>query len=244
MESGKVSDLLGVRLSAVLSEVAPCRTLADIGTDHGYAIIAALKEGLCQRAIASDVRRGPLQKARENIRQAGMEDKVSFRLCSGLEGYQAGEAETALMAGMGGRLMASLLRQAACLPAEPLKGMDRLVLEPQSEVFLVRRAVREIGFSIIRENFVQERAHTYLILCCSHVPDKVSRDRLYDAYGDHLVRTRNPLYEKNLREKLLADRALCEELRQQPPTGRVAERMASLQQEAKDLEEILDRFKD
>ena len=41
--------------------------VADIGTDHGYIPIYLCKEGKIERALAVDVKEGPLERAREHI---------------------------------------------------------------------------------------------------------------------------------------------------------------------------------
>ena len=41
--------------------------IADIGTDHGYVPIYLYKKGKIRKAYASDVRKGPLEKCRQNI---------------------------------------------------------------------------------------------------------------------------------------------------------------------------------
>ena len=55
--------------------------------------------------IAMDVRKGPLSRAQEHIRQYGLEEYIQTRLSDGLEGLKAGEGDTLVIAGMGGPLM-------------------------------------------------------------------------------------------------------------------------------------------
>ena len=62
---------LGKRLSKVASLILPAETLADVGCDHGYLSIYLVEKALCRRVIAMDVNKGPLQKARENVRKYG-----------------------------------------------------------------------------------------------------------------------------------------------------------------------------
>ena len=79
--------------------------VADIGCDHGYLSIYLLESGKKDRAIAMDVRPGPLSSAEENIRLAGLSDSIELRLSDGLEKLSIGEADTVVIAGMGGPLM-------------------------------------------------------------------------------------------------------------------------------------------
>ena len=41
--------------------------IADIGTDHGYVPIYLYKQGKIKKAYACDVRKGPLEKCKQNI---------------------------------------------------------------------------------------------------------------------------------------------------------------------------------
>jgi hypothetical protein len=53
------------RLECIASMVDKCNTAADIGTDHGYVAEMLLKKGLCNRIIATDLNKGPLNRAAE-----------------------------------------------------------------------------------------------------------------------------------------------------------------------------------
>ena len=63
---------LSKRLELVASFVEEGSCIADVGTDHGYIPIALVERGTAQRAVAMDLREGPLQRAREHICQAGL----------------------------------------------------------------------------------------------------------------------------------------------------------------------------
>lgn len=48
-------------------------------------------------------RKGPLERAKEHIRQYGLEDVIETRLSDGICQLQDHEADTVIVAGMGGR---------------------------------------------------------------------------------------------------------------------------------------------
>ena len=98
---------LSKRLSAVAEFVTPGGCLVDVGTDHGYVPIALLEQKKISSAIAMDVNRGPLERAREHIAQYNMGDYIETRLSDGIHALQAGEGDSLLIAGSRGR---SLLR--------------------------------------------------------------------------------------------------------------------------------------
>ena len=104
---------LSVRLKAVAELVSDGRCLADIGTDHAYIPIWLVKSGRISGAIAADVNRGPLQRALEHIRDNGLEDRIKLRLSDGFLALEPGEADSAVLAGMGGGLMIRILKEGA-----------------------------------------------------------------------------------------------------------------------------------
>ena len=92
------------RLRAIAEQVPQGARLADIGTDHGYLPVWLLLSGQIDRAIAADLREGPLKRAKETAARFGMGDRVDFRLCDGLSGIRPEEVDAAAIAGMGGEI--------------------------------------------------------------------------------------------------------------------------------------------
>ncbi|MFA7164139.1 MAG: class I SAM-dependent methyltransferase, partial [Eubacteriales bacterium] len=90
------------RLKAIANMVEPTKVIADIGTDHGYIPAYLVEKGIVDRGIAADVSRGSLAKAQDLIRAMGLEDRIETRLGDGLSVLKVGEANTIVIAGMGG----------------------------------------------------------------------------------------------------------------------------------------------
>ena len=93
---------LSPRLSMVGELVPVGARLADVGTDHAYLPAALILEGKIPWAVAADLRRGPLDRARTTVREYGLTGKAAFRLCDGLTGIRPGEVDAVAVAGMGG----------------------------------------------------------------------------------------------------------------------------------------------
>lgn len=148
---------LSKRLTAVAAMVSSGSRLADIGTDHAYVPIRLVQEGRIPGALAMDVKDGPLARAREHIREQGLEQYIQTRKSDGLVALQPGEADTVLMAGMGGLLMIRILEAGHC----HWQQVPEWILQPQSKVGEVRRFVREAGFTIEDEDFVEEDGKYY-----------------------------------------------------------------------------------
>ena len=100
---------LSKRLRMNASFVTPGNRLADVGTDHGYIPIALVQTGKVSRAIAMDINKGPLERAALHIREQHLEDRITTRLSDGMTALKEGEADTVLIAGMGGALTVHIL---------------------------------------------------------------------------------------------------------------------------------------
>ena len=85
---------LSLRLSAIADLVTEGNRLVDVGCDHGYLPVYLIQQKKIPSAIAMDVRKGPLSRAQEHIRQYGLEEYIQTRLSDGLEGLKAGEGDT------------------------------------------------------------------------------------------------------------------------------------------------------
>lgn len=152
--------ILGRRLRAIADLVPDsCRRLADIGTDHGYIPAALLLEGRLDAAIAADIGREPLERARRTAGQYGLEGRMALRLGDGLGVLAPGEADVVVIAGMGGDTTVSILSAAPWVRAGPL-----LLLQPMSKAEVLRRYLPENGFAVEREVLAAERGVLYPIL--------------------------------------------------------------------------------
>ena len=149
----KISD----RLIQVAGLVPENVRLADVGTDHGYVPIWLLEQGRISSAIAMDVNRGPLLRARENRDKYGFQKVMELRLSDGLEKLDPGEADALLIAGMGGPLMIRILEAGW----QTVKSIPTLVLQPQSEIPAVRRYLTENGICIDEEIMLTDEGKYY-----------------------------------------------------------------------------------
>lgn len=178
------SMILSQRLSAAASLVSKGNRLADIGTDHGFVPVALVETGWIPSAIAMDVKPGPLARASRHIRQHALEDRIQTRLSDGLEALGMGEADTILIAGMGGALTVRILSQRKDLCYE----VKELVLQPQSEISDVRDYLGQNGWSITQEKIVLEDGKYYPMMRC--IPGEMALTKTQAQYGPCLMRDR------------------------------------------------------
>lgn len=149
--------LLSDRMRAVAELVQPCKSIADIGCDHGYIAMELVRSKTCRHVIAMDINSGPLDRAKQNIVAYNMQDYIKTRLSDGVSALQMGEAEGIICAGMGGRLILSILEQGK----ELIGNMKQVILQPQSELAEVRNYLRKKGYLIDKEDLVYEDGKYY-----------------------------------------------------------------------------------
>lgn len=152
----KLSD----RLLTVASMIEGNKVLADVGTDHGYVPIYLAQENKITHAIAMDINEGPLCRACENIAAYNVSDRVETRLSDGLCSLKPYEAQSILIAGMGGLLINRILGDSL----EAAHSAEELVLSPHSDIDKVREFVLEHGFTITDERIVREDGKYYFAI--------------------------------------------------------------------------------
>ena len=156
---------LSDRLCKLCEIVPACDRLADVGCDHGYVSIELVRTGKVQQVLALDVNEGPLERARENVLAAGLGDRIELRLSDGLHNTEPGRHfDTILIAGMGGRLMKDILTEGI----EKVRDASWLVLQPQSEIFLIREFLSAERYGILREVCLEDRGKYYFIILAAN----------------------------------------------------------------------------
>lgn len=149
---------LSPRLMSVAGLVPQGARLADVGTDHAYLPAWLILQGIIPGAIATDLRKGPLERARSTAEKYGLTDVMEFRLCNGLTGVSPDEADAIAIAGMGGETIAEILSAALWTKA----GARPLLLQPMSAQPELRRWLQSHGYVIQQEVLSREGDTIYV----------------------------------------------------------------------------------
>ncbi|MDO4315580.1 MAG: class I SAM-dependent methyltransferase [Oscillospiraceae bacterium] len=182
------------RLALIASWVRPGAKLADVGTDHAYLPVWLTLHGRVASAIASDLRKGPLARARETGRTYGAAG-IDFRLGDGLAFIRPDEADTIVIAGMGGENIAAILADAPWTA----DGHHTLLLQPQSRAEDLRRFLMDRGYAITREALVLDRGTIYPVLEAEAGEMELTLGQLHG--GAKLLH--DPLGERYIIEKII-----------------------------------------
>ncbi len=169
------------------------KSLADVGCDHGYIPIYLFLKGQIPRAVAMDVNRGPLLRAREHIRDWGLEKYIETRLSDGLSALKRKEVQSIVIAGMGGPLMEKILTEGE----EKAKEAEELILQPQSEIGRFRKFLARNGYRITEETMIKEDGKYYPMMKAVSGKMKYECEAEY-VYGKELLREKNPVLKEFL----------------------------------------------
>lgn len=154
---------LSPRLQTMANLVPQDSLFADIGTDHGYLPLFLLQKGQITQAIASDLNKGPLDRAKSLSIQYQI--PLDLRLCDGLSGISPDEVNTISIAGMGGITMTHILQDWICkYPSVQQNWTGTFLLQPMSTQYDLRFWLTNAGFTIHQEKTTQEGETLYTIL--------------------------------------------------------------------------------
>ncbi len=201
---------LSKRMSGVAAMVTKGNTVADIGCDHGFVSIYLVLQKICPKAIATDINNGPLLRAKEHVEEYGYSKYIETRRSDGLkaislldnDGKQVCEADTIIIAGMGGRLINKILEESI----EKVRLSKEIILQPQSEIEKVREFLMQNQFQIINEDMVVEEGKYYQIIKAIPSDKCMKLDSVSMWYGPILLKEKHSVLRQYLilqQDKLL-----------------------------------------
>lgn len=229
---------LSLRLQKVTDLVPVCECIADIGTDHGFALISLLKNNKIKFGIASDNKAMPLEKAKVNARYEGYFDQIEFRLGSGFETLKPGEVSGAIVAGMGGILITELIETSL----ELVKSLDFLLLQPAQNPEILRSFLYESNFEILDEELVKEesRFYEYFLVKYSSSKNKIHQNICGYIVGESLIEKRHPLLLEFIEMKIAELEKISEKITS--PTENAKVKMDYLYHKMNELRRVRDEY--
>jgi len=221
-------------MKAVAAMVTSGGVLADVGTDHGYIPIALIQRQKIKSAIAMDINKGPLARAQDNIASARLGDYIQTRLSDGVAALGEGEADSILIAGMGGELVIHILSEGE----KVCKAASELILQPQSDIRKVREYLRLHHYKIVDEDMICEDGKYYPMMRVINVEldnawmkmDEQTRVAC-DIYGPLLLRNGNPVLRRFLVRQHRQLTQILQTLQAQTMSEKIETRIAEVSEE-------------
>lgn len=223
---------LSTRLAAIAQFVPKQSHVIDVGTDHAYIPIYLVEQGIALSCLATDINKGPLEKAKKNLVAHQLEQKIKLMQTNGVEGVTADQGEVLMISGMGGYLIIDILQRGH----ELVRKMKKLILQPQQDIVEVRKYLHQIGFRIEAEAFVEDDEKYYTVI--SAVPGKECYEKAYEyAYGKCLIEQKNEVLKEWVEMKLAKQEGIYQSLFKQDSEG-AKRRQNELREEIAVLREV------
>lgn len=198
------------RLKQIASYVDDNSSIIDVGCDHALLSIYLLKNKKNIKVIASDIHEGPLQKAKENIKKYGLEDKIEVKLANGLEKIDT-KTDTVIIAGMGYLTIKDILENGN------LDNIKTMILSVNDDFDLLKNFMKKIGFSITKEEIIEEHNKFYIIIKAvkgrkKYVNEKIINDDYFN-YLKHTLKKNEELLNKVPKKKRITRFKLRKEIK-------------------------------
>lgn len=185
---------LSIRLQTIADFVKNDSTVADIGTDHAYIPIYLVKRDIIKKAFALDINKGPLKKASENINAFGFGEKIITRLSNGLDNLKPEEADTIIIAGMGGELIIDIMERGG----DFFTPNKTFILSPHTKIDLVREFLLNNGFCISKEDMCIDESKYYTVMEAKYSKVNIKYTEKELLFGRNLIREKHPILMKFL----------------------------------------------
>ncbi|EJO5347186.1 SAM-dependent methyltransferase [Clostridium botulinum] len=224
---------ISLRLKEIANMVDKCDSIVDVGTDHAYIPIYLIKNNICKSAIASDINKGPLDRAKSNIKAYNLQNKIQCRLGPGFTKISPKEVNGAIIAGMGGHLIKDILQQSK----EVFKTLDFLVLQPVQNPEALREYIYNNGYKILQESLVFEDNRFYEIIKIRYDKNFKAVDPIYYEIGKYLITSKHPLIKKFLCSNIDKYKKILQYIREDTESAKI--RKIQIKEKIIKLEELL-----
>ncbi|OEF96209.1 tRNA (adenine(22)-N(1))-methyltransferase [Desulfuribacillus alkaliarsenatis] len=197
---------ISTRLKMIVDYIPDGEVLVDVGTDHAYLPLYAIKKKNLQKVIAGEYNKGPYLRAVANVEQQKLADKIQVRLGNGLEVIEKNEATVLTIAGMGGNLITEILNDGY----DKLSSFKRLILQPMNGEFALRKWLQEHNYTIIAEQIIKEQDIIYEIIVAEPSETSVHLTVKQQKFGPLLMLEKNAVFlekwsqELQKRQKILS----------------------------------------
>lgn len=153
----KNNIILSQRLLKCAEIITPNTRIADVGTDHAYIPIYLALNKKITHAISSDLREGPLENAKKNVKLYNLENIIETRLSDGLENISESEVDEILIAGLGGNIIISILEK-ICWKNK------RFIIQPMKYERRLRKYMAKSGYKLVSEKAVICSKKVYTVM--------------------------------------------------------------------------------
>ncbi len=225
--------MISNRLKSIIKLVPKNSIVADVGTDHGYVPAYLIDEGISKKVIATDISQGSLNKIIGYVKERKLEEYIDTRLGNGLEVLKPYEADTVIIAGMGGLLIRDILEDSK----EITDSINTFILQAMIGSKELREYLFNNNFEIIDENLIKEDGKYYEIIKAKHGKDCVEKEIYYEI-PKKLIEEKHPLLQEYIESKLEYSKNILDEIIDKDGE-KVKERIEELKRDINNYKEVL-----
>lgn len=167
----------------------------DVGCDHALLDIYLVKRNEGIKAIASDVKEGPLEQAKKNIKREHLEKEIEVRLGDGLSTY-SNEVDTVIISGMGGRNIIGICKNNFKI----FKKVDTYIISPNNYQEDVKRFFCKNGYYIDNEELVKDSNFIYQIIIFKKGKKRYSKKDYF--FGPVLLNKKGKLFNEYFEKEM------------------------------------------
>lgn len=182
------------RIKKIASFCVGSQVVCDIGCDHAYSLIYAIKEYGVKKGIAVDIAEGPLSNAKKTIEEFQLSEKITTVLSDGFTSVDE-PFDTAILSGMGGILICDILKRAL-----PKLKQKKLIIEANNDTYRIRQFLFEQGFYLVDEDALYDHKKYYEILVFEEGQKKYTDMEI--IYGPILLQKRPSAFLEHYTKKV------------------------------------------
>lgn len=212
--------IISRRLKLISDLVENVNSIVDVGTDHGYVVIDLINSGKLERAIASDINKGPVERAKKNILDYNLSDRIECRLGGGLKTVVPGEVEAAVIAGMGGNLIRDILLESK----DVFKKLKYVIVQPVQNPEVLREYIYKSGWNLEDEWIIYDEEKYYEIFKISYGNEIKNIDTIYYEISEILLNKKDLVYKDYLSHKISKYLRVYEGLNEETENSRARRR--------------------
>lgn len=178
------------RIETLCALIDNCASFADVGCDHGYIALHALKSGKCENVLITDISAKSLSKAEKLLSDYVKCGKCRSVCCDGLS-LVPENTEEVIIAGMGGEEIIKIFAQ-GYVPR-------KFILQPMKNADKVRRYLIERGCKITVDDVFKDDKY-YFVIKGERSGGTEEYSPLEIAFGKQSLK--NPVLKDYAREEL------------------------------------------
>lgn len=198
---------LSQRLKALANLVPQGMCVADIGTDHGLLPCYLTAEKISPYVIAVDMKKGPLEAARDNIDHYNLSSMIDLRLGDGLKPLKPLEAKVIIIAGLGGGTIVEILNGSP----EVVNAALKLIFQPMTGSEVLRSWLLNNSWIITEEDLISEDGRIFVVIAAEKgAMGKLSQEEI--LFGPILIKRKHRYLSVLLEKELISMQEIIDQL--------------------------------